>query len=461
MLGDAKRLLKIVASEKNLRRAFRYALQDRPKCEWYYDPSEIEAVNEDEIVTELLEELHDAISYRPRPAYAYFPPKNGLCYRRMIYLPFKELVVRCALVSVIADLLDPDLSDNCFANRRARGTEKERRFLQDFAEDSWPRFCQWQRECASETRYKILLRTDISAFYDSISHKYVQCAIAEQLAVSQDSDFMSLFHILLEVPVISYSHLTNEAGPPETIHQGLPIGSNTEGVLANLYLKHVDDAMLKMKDVQYGRYNDDIRIFAESRETGKEAMLVLQQHLLKKGLNLNASKTKIAEGNGIEDLRSKAYESTEYGSEEDDVETQPGQAKAMAMVSSQRTHALEDTPVRPVAWPPVCKSPSFASGSGKGQRELGRRIRPHRLQPGQSGGVASQVAEHPDRQSGSVAGPGRGSACSRHCRQHGPAPGDRGGRACRSRPETAGQPGLPGPRWLGSRLRQPTLFERD
>src|SRR5258708_5761899 len=119
LLGDAARLLKEVVKKTTLRRAFRYAHRDRSK-EWFYDPFELEwaARNEEAIVKDLAEELQDPMNYQLKPAYAYFTPKTELCCRRMIYIPFKDLVVRYAFAMVVADLVDQDLSPNCFANRR-------------------------------------------------------------------------------------------------------------------------------------------------------------------------------------------------------------------------------------------------------------------------------------------------------------------------------------------------------
>src|SRR6266849_698370 len=168
MIGDAARILNAVRDPQNLRRAFRYALRDRLR-DGYYDHFEWEnaAQYEEAILTELAEELKNPGSYNPRPAYAYFPPKNELCYRRMIYIPFKDLVVRYAFVITVLDLLDSDLSPSCFANRRARGKARQTKFLEDFASASWPNFCKWQKECAKQSQFTTLLRTDISAFYDS------------------------------------------------------------------------------------------------------------------------------------------------------------------------------------------------------------------------------------------------------------------------------------------------------
>jgi hypothetical protein len=168
-------------------------------------------------------------------------------------------------------------------------------------------------------QFTALLRTDISAFYDSVSHEDLATTIASELTIAPDTELMKFFRTLLRIPIISYSHLTGKSDGPKIMHQGLAIGNNTEGVLANLYLKSIDAAMDSQRNIRFGRYVDDMRIFATTREEAKRAMLILQEHLLKKGLNLNSSKTEIAEGTPrIEELRSKAYEAYEYFAEEEE-----------------------------------------------------------------------------------------------------------------------------------------------
>jgi hypothetical protein len=118
MIGDAVLILNAVRSRKNLRRAYCYALWDRPR-DYFYDPFELEhaVANETRILREIAHELRHPEDFKPRPAYAFFPPKTALCYRRMVYLPFKDLVVRYAFLIVVAGLLDRDLSPRCLANR--------------------------------------------------------------------------------------------------------------------------------------------------------------------------------------------------------------------------------------------------------------------------------------------------------------------------------------------------------
>ncbi len=306
---DHVRLLKEVTDKNNLEIAFRYALHDRIKNDYYYDHFELEYSlnNKEKIIDELIEELSDIENYTPRPAYAFYPPKNELCYRRMVYVPFKDLLVRYALLIVISKYLDSELLENCFANRRAKDDQTKISLLEDFAKTSWPNFCEWQRE--NIEKYKVLVRTDISAFYDSISHKELISKIAKELSVEPNSLIMKLFKNILEISVISYSNLSNKVEDPKRITQGIPIGNNVEGFLANLYLKNIDEDMFSITNIDFGRYNDDMRIFGNNRQEVLNAVLVLQEKLLSNGLNLNSSKTEIAENESqMEDLRSKIYE---------------------------------------------------------------------------------------------------------------------------------------------------------
>lgn len=305
---DHIKLLNQVRSKDNVKLAFRYALSDRLYNDSYFDYFEIEYLRkyQDRIIEEILEELKSPKDFQIRAAYAYYFPKNDLCYRRMVYIPFKDLTIRYAFVIVLASYLDNSLSERCFANRRASGKHAKNFLLEDYYKVSVLKFRNWQKKCAE--KYSVLIRTDISSFYDSVSHQYLIAVLAEQLSIEHDSDLLQLFGKLLCVPVISYSHKNKKVQPKQSLRQGLTIGNNLEGFLANLYLRDIDEAM-QDAGIEFGRYNDDMRIFAQDRKIARLYLLILQEHLLAKGLNLNASKTLIAENQEeIEKLRTKLYD---------------------------------------------------------------------------------------------------------------------------------------------------------
>jgi len=89
-----------------------------------------------------------------------------------------------------------------------------------------------------------------------------------------------------------------------------------EGFLANIYLKDVDDAMAGVSAC-YGRYVDDIRLFGPSRPDVLKHLEILQERLLRLGLNLNASKTTIAENEAaLSELVSRLYFDEDYAGHE-------------------------------------------------------------------------------------------------------------------------------------------------
>lgn len=338
---DHVALLNKVRSRKTLEQAFEYAVFDRIRVDYFVNFFEIEYFhcNKDRVIGELIQELLLPHQYRQRPAFAFFPPKSHLCFRRMIYLHFKDLVVRYAFAMVFAEIMDPLLAPSCFANRIASNEQKKNRFLADFSSESWPNFCNWQKK-QSESQ-PVFLRTDISAFYDSVSHDLLIETIVDKLSVPHDSPLIELFRRVLVVPTQSYSSETGDILTDEIRH-GLPIGNNTEGFFANLYLLNVDSAMLS-HGIQFGRYCDDMRLFGESREKVLKAIRVLQEMLLTKNLNLNAAKTKFAGSeNEKKKYRSKADDVYTYFIEDEeglDEEIVPG---ANPQVSNLIDHHFDD-----------------------------------------------------------------------------------------------------------------------
>jgi hypothetical protein len=90
---DHVRLLNEVRSRETLDRAFAYAINDRRDQDYFVDFFELEDALEkrSEILAELEQELAHPEQYIVRHAFAYFPPKSHLCYRRMVYVPLKDL----------------------------------------------------------------------------------------------------------------------------------------------------------------------------------------------------------------------------------------------------------------------------------------------------------------------------------------------------------------------------------
>ncbi len=291
---DHNTILLQAISRESLKTGLDHAIYDRIKRDFFYDPIEINYAiqNKEKILDELQFELTLPENYQQRTSFCYYPPKTRLTFRRMIYIPIKDLCVRYSFVHTMAQYIDSRFISNCFSNRLER-KNSNKYLLQDFSEISHPRWCIWQKDHANEEN--VLLKTDISSFYDSISHDYLQDSISRELDIPIDSRFLRIFDKILKVPLISYSTSNKSINNKTILRQGLAIGNNCDGFLANIYLKDTDFLMKGIANTEYGRYVDDIRIFAKKRTTALNAVRILQENLLTKGLNLNGAKTELAE----------------------------------------------------------------------------------------------------------------------------------------------------------------------
>ncbi len=323
---DHNNLLLQAISRESLQISLNHALYDRVKRDFFYDPIEINYAiqNKEKILDELEFELTLPENYQQRTSFCYYPPKTRLTFRRMIYIPIKDLCVRYSFVHTMAQYIDSRFINNCFSNRLEKKNSKKY-LLQEFSEISHPKWCIWQKENADKEN--ILLKTDISSFYDSVSHDYLLESISRELDIPLDSRFLIIFDKILKVPLISYSTSSKSINSKSILRQGLAIGNNCDGFLANIYLKDTDFLMKRIKNTEYGRYVDDIRIFAKKRTTTLNAVRILQENLLTKGLNLNGAKTELAE-----DTESKLKLVSKAGAYHEDEETQKKKNKLSAKV---------------------------------------------------------------------------------------------------------------------------------
>lgn len=236
--------------------------------------------------------------FQTETCFSFYLPKDNMFFRRMIHTPFKDLVIKFMFVKIFVDFLDFTIIPNCFSYRKSQSQQKNlsknkknKEYLYKHFFDGVVDFETWQLEQVEN--FSCLLKTDISSFYDSISHKYLITAICEELNITEENQFMRLFSKTLKYKVCYYS-ITDGSVNDTYNSSGIPIGNEAEGFLANIFLKKADEALLESK-VTFGRYVDDYRIFSNSKKDALKASMILQESLLKIGINLNSSKTKLIE----------------------------------------------------------------------------------------------------------------------------------------------------------------------
>lgn len=123
-----------------------------------------------------------------------------------------------------------------------------------------------------------ILQVDIRKFFDNIDHEVLKSMLDKDLNVSDD--LKQLIFYLIDVSSDS------------TV--GMNIGSEFPQILAMYYLSKMDNYMKCVKSVKrYGRYADDIFIFAETKEELIEYLNDIKLQLATLKLEVNVKKTHI------------------------------------------------------------------------------------------------------------------------------------------------------------------------
>lgn len=129
--------------------------------------------------------------------------------------------------------------------------------------------------------YTWIVDADIEACFDRIPHWGTLAAIN---ALTHDADVIKLVVLWLQPAAGGMS--VREA-------RGLPQGMVLSPLLCNLYL-HPFDCMLTLEHIPFVRFADDFLLFARSRLEAVAALDFAREKLSTYGLELNASKTRIA-----------------------------------------------------------------------------------------------------------------------------------------------------------------------
>jgi len=283
-----QRLFDQITAEDNVRLAVELTLNDLGK-EMFCNPIQIEhcRINQNKYIKLTRDRLLDYKNYESRVSIRALKRKNDFALRNFIIPDIEDNIARMAVVLPLANELEAKLIDNCFSNRRGEQIKLNNSLTEDYAKHGWPKFCEWQ--AVAVKNYNLLLKTDLSSFFDSVCHEHLINAIRKEFGIPSNDPLTILLKQMLKVKH-AYSGFSD---PKEVIH-GITIGPLGNHVLANLLLNEIDHIMLSMSGIEYGRYVDDIRIFASSKQKIKTALNTLQMKLYEIGLNLNGAKTQFA-----------------------------------------------------------------------------------------------------------------------------------------------------------------------
>jgi len=277
-----------IISETNIRIAVEIAIHDASK-EMFVNPIQIEhcKAHKSRYIKRVQSRLTDYQNYDNLVSIRAMKRKNEFALRTFVIPDFEDTIARTAVALVIANELEPKLIDNCFANRRGDQIKHNDSLTESFAEHGWHKFSTWQAEAAD--KYAMLLKTDLSSFYDSISHEHLINSLMREFLLKKDDPIVILLSNMLRI-----KHVYSASDEPLEVIHGITIGPLGNQILSNLILNQIDHILQTFPGVEYGRYVDDIRIFGNDVNTIKHALNELQRELYNIGLNINGAKTKYA-----------------------------------------------------------------------------------------------------------------------------------------------------------------------
>jgi RNA-directed DNA polymerase len=217
----------------------------------------------------------DSHAYRPGPGRAFWiqDPKR----RRIFALPFRDRVAQHVLVAATLPSLERWFAPQSYACRSGKGTHR----------------CL--RRAIELTRTKrFVLRIDIRKFFPSIDHAILR-ALLDPLT---PPELRWLRDAFLDAPVgcehVAWHFPGDDLFAPFARPHGLPIGSLTSQVWANVFLTPVDHLLASHCGLgTFVRYCDDVLVFDDDRDRLRDALLAVEERASALRLRLHPVKTRL------------------------------------------------------------------------------------------------------------------------------------------------------------------------
>lgn len=146
-----------------------------------------------------------------------------------------------------------------------------------------------ERDLVAEAhKFKVLIRTDVTNFYNSVYTHSIAWALHGRDIAFSDKNFKLIGNKIDKLVQYANDGRTN----------GIPVGSAVSDLIAEILLAKIDQNVslkLKKKNITFlgTRFKDDYRILANTEEEAKKILRVLSEELHKFNLLISENKTKI------------------------------------------------------------------------------------------------------------------------------------------------------------------------
>lgn len=185
-------------------------------------------------------------------------------YNYIIDCPIELHIISMLWIKKIGYLLDSEIAKYSYGYRLENRGEAFPLFKRYYIQ-----YQNWRNNALTKTKeiikddeIAIVANLDLKKFYYNVSHNKLKEKLEKfDIENSSGSSVLNsnLTEIILEINK-RYSEKVNKELKSEEPNTIIPIGLYSSNILANFYLKDLDEAILKLTPYHYGRYVDDMVI---------------------------------------------------------------------------------------------------------------------------------------------------------------------------------------------------------
>jgi len=220
----------------------------------------------------------DVLDWATRPCRSMLSPKAKFGFRIVTQLDPLDFLIYTALIYDVCHELELKripVSEGRVFSYRISPTRDGELFDSDVNYRAFLEQCR--AKVSQKSSSSVVATTDISDFYSRIYHHRLDNALRG--SVSRASHVTAIMRLL--------------KGWNNTETFGIPVGCAASRVLAEITLSDVDEALLAY-EIDFVRYNDDYRIFADTAAKAYKQLAFLAETLFANhGLSLQQQKTSI------------------------------------------------------------------------------------------------------------------------------------------------------------------------
>ncbi len=225
-------------------------------------------------------------TYQPLPLLRVELEKPDESLRLLSIPTVRDRVLQTAVTRVIEPLFEAEFEECSFAYRKGRSVEQALE----------------RKQSLQRQGYHWVVDADIQGFFDNIDHTLLMMEVSKLIT---DVGLLRLIQQWLHATVA-------DCNRKFVLHKGVAQGSPLAPLLSNLYLHHLDEALLD-NNLCLVRFTDDFLILCKSRNRAEQALELTDSVLRQLRLSLNTRKTRIVHFDqgfrflGVQFIRSLAF----------------------------------------------------------------------------------------------------------------------------------------------------------